>query len=132
MLRLKSDLLSALIAARDGLLDTFDLRWNNHVALTVVIAAKGYPGAYEKGTEIKGLEDAAGVDGVEIFHAATVARGDRIFADGGRVLNVCALGKDVREARLRAYQAVDRIDWEGGFCRRDIGWRAIAREEAKQ
>ena len=132
MLRLKSDLLSALIAARDGVLDTFDLRWRSEVALSVVMAAKGYPGSYEKGAEIKGLEDAARVEGVEIFHAGTVARGDRIFANGGRVLNVCASGKDVREAQARAYQAVDRIDWPGGFCRRDIGWRAIAREEAKR
>ncbi len=130
MLRLKSDLLPALIAARDGVLDTFDLRWRNDVALGVVMAAKGYPGAYAKGTEIRGLEDAASVDGVEIFHAGTVARGNHILANGGRVLNVCAVGKDVREAQARAYEAIARIDWPDGFCRRDIGWRAIARDEA--
>jgi phosphoribosylamine--glycine ligase len=132
MPRLKSDLLSALIAARDGVLDTFDLRWRNDAALTVVMAAKGYPGAYEKGSEIRGLDEAACVDGVEIFHAGTIAREGRLFANGGRVLNVCALGRDVREARARAYEAVSRIDWPGGFCRRDIGWRAVAREEAKR
>jgi phosphoribosylamine--glycine ligase len=130
--RLKSDLLSALIAARDGVLDTFDLRWRNDAALTVVMAAKGYPGAYEKGSEIRGLSEAARIEGVEIFHAGTMAREGRIFANGGRVLNICALGRDVREARARAYDAVRRIDWPGGFYRHDIGWRAIAREEAKR
>jgi phosphoribosylamine--glycine ligase len=132
MLRLKSDLLPALIAARDGVLDTFDLRWRNDVALTVVMAAKGYPGSYEKGSEIRGLEAAARVDGVEIFHAGTVARDGRILANGGRVLNVSAVGRDVREARARAYEAIARIDWANGFCRSDIGWRAIERETAKR
>ena len=130
--RLKSDLLSALIAARDGVLDTFDLRWRNDAALTVVMAANGYPGAYEKGSEIRGLDDAARVEDVEIFHAGTIARERRIFANGGRVLNICALGRDVSEARARAYEAVRRIDWPGGFYRHDIGWRAVAREEAKR
>jgi phosphoribosylamine--glycine ligase len=128
--RLKSDLLSALIAARDGVLDTFDLRWRNEVALTVVLAAKGYPGPYEKGSEIRGLDEAARVEGVEIFHAGTIAREGRILANGGRVLNVCAVGRDVREAQARAYEAVSRIDWPDGFYRRDIGWQAVAREQA--
>ena len=132
MLRLKSDLLPALIAARDGVLDTFDLRWRNEVALTVVMAANGYPGAYEKGSEIRGLEAAARVEDVEIFHAGTAARDGKIVANGGRVLNVCAVGRDVREARARAYEAIGRIDWPGGFCRRDIGWRAVNRETAKR
>jgi phosphoribosylamine--glycine ligase len=132
MLRLKSDLLPVLIAARDGVLDDVDLRWRDDVALGVVMAAQGYPGAYEKGTEIKRLEDASAVEGVEIFHAGTVARDERIFANGGRVLNICASGKDVGQARTRAYEAIDRIDWKNGFCRRDIGWRAIARAEAKR
>jgi phosphoribosylamine--glycine ligase len=127
MLRLKSDLLPALMAARDGVLDTVDLRWSSEVALTVVMAANGYPGAYEKGSEIKGLSEAAQVAGVEIFHAGTALRDGRILAEGGRVLNVCALGKDVGEARDRAYDAVSRIDWGHGFCRRDIGWRALTR-----
>jgi len=129
MLRLKSDLLPALIAARDGVLDTFDLRWFDDAALTVVMAAKGYPGAYQKGSEIKGLADAAKVAGVEIFHAGTQARDGRIYAIGGRVLNVSATGKTVREAQDRAYEAIARIDWPEGFCRRDIGWRAITREK---
>jgi phosphoribosylamine--glycine ligase len=130
MMRLKSDLLPALIAARDNVLDRFDLRWRDEVALGVVMAAKGYPGAYAKGSEIKGLEDAAALDHVEIFHAGTIARGGHILSNGGRVLDVCALGKDVSAAQTRAYEAIERIDWPDGFCRRDIGWRAIARDEA--
>jgi phosphoribosylamine---glycine ligase len=131
MMRLKSDLLPALIAARDGVLDTLDLRWHDEVALTVVMAAKGYPGSYEKGSEIRGLDQASRVEGVEIFHAGTAAREGNIIANGGRVLNICALGHDVREASMRAYEAIARIDWPGGFCRSDIGWRAIQREAAK-
>ena len=130
MLRLKSDLLPALIAARDGQLKHFDLRWYDDAALTVVMAAKGYPGNYAKGSIIEGLDAAAQVEGVEIFHAGTKTDGDHIVANGGRVLNICASGKTVREAQMRAYAAVDRIKWADGFCRRDIGWRAIAREKA--
>ena len=127
MLRLKSDLLPALIAARDGILDSVDLRWSNETALCVVMAAKGYPGAYTKGTEIKGLDRARRIEGVEIFHAGTSALDGRIFADGGRVLNICAVGKDVPAAQERAYRAVASVDWPEGFCRHDIGWRAISR-----
>ncbi len=127
VLRLKSDLLPALIAARDRLLDTVDLRWHDDVAITVVMAARGYPGTYSKGTEIRGLDQAGEIEGVEIFHAGTEARGGRILATGGRVLNVCATGIDIGEARARAYEAVARIDWPEGFCRSDIGWRAVAR-----
>jgi phosphoribosylamine---glycine ligase len=93
-----------------------------------VMAAKGYPGTYDKGTEIRGLTDAAALEGVEIFHAGTKADGTRVLANGGRVLSVCGLGGTVAEAQRIAYAAVDRIDWPEGFCRRDIGWRAIARE----
>src|SRR6266702_3304479 len=130
MLRLKSDLVPALIAARDGVLKSFDLRWHEDVALAVVMAAKGYPGTYAKGSAIEGLDAAAAVEGVEIFHAGTRAEGGRILADGGRVLNVCALGRTVADAQARAYAAVDRIRWPDGFCRRDIGWRAVEREKA--
>ncbi len=129
MLRLKSDLLAALLATADGVLDRFDLRWRDETALTVVMAAKGYPGAYEKGSEIKGLDNAAQVEGVTIFHAGTKRDGERILANGGRVLNVTALGRSVSEARDRAYGAIGRIDWPQGFYRRDIGWRAVEREE---
>ncbi|MDT3685821.1 MAG: phosphoribosylamine--glycine ligase [Pseudorhodoplanes sp.] len=128
MLRLMSDLVPALVAARDGVLKNFDLRWYPDSALTVVMASKGYPGDYRKGTLIKGLAEAAAIEGVEIFHAGTRAEGDAILAAGGRVLNVCGLGKTVSEAQERAYEAVDRIDWPEGFCRRDIGRRAIERE----
>ncbi len=127
MMRLKSDLLPALLAARDGVLRDFDLRWRAEAALCVVMAAKGYPGEPLKGTEIRGLGDAAHDDAVTIFHAGTRAAGGRILADGGRVLGVTALGRDVAEAQRRAYAAVDRIRWPEGFCRRDIGWRALRR-----
>ena len=131
MLRLKSDLLPALIAACDGNLERIALEWHDDPALCVVVAAKGYPGDYEKGSEIKGL-DAAGADScVEIFHAGTKRDGDRILANGGRVLGVTARGATIEEAQRRAYAAVDKIDWGSGFCRRDIGWRAIAREETE-
>src|SRR5215472_298462 len=128
MLRLMSDLVPALLAAHDGQLRNFDLRWHPDVALTVVMAAKGYPGSYNRGSVIEGLDAAAQVEGVEIFHAGTKADGARILANGGRVLNVCARGKTVRDAQTRAYAAVDLIRWPDGFCRRDIGWRAIGRE----
>jgi phosphoribosylamine--glycine ligase len=128
MLRLMSDLVPALLASRDGMLKAFDLRWYPDTALTVVMAAKGYPGAYAKGSAIEGLEEAAAVEGVEVFHAGTRNEDGRIVANGGRVLNVSALGRTVRDAQARAYAAVARIRWAEGFCRHDIGWRAIARE----
>jgi phosphoribosylamine--glycine ligase len=130
MLRLMSDLLPAMIAARDGVLKSFDLRWYDETALTVVMAAKGYPGNYAKGSVLGGLDAAATVEGVEIFHAGTRAEGGRILANGGRVLNVCALGRTVKDAQARAYAAVDRVRWPEGFCRRDIGWRVVERESA--
>jgi phosphoribosylamine--glycine ligase len=108
-------------------LKNFDLRWYPHAALTVVMAANGYPGSYEKGSEIGGLADAAALDDVEIFHAGTKAQDGKIVSNGGRVLNVCGTGKTIGDAQARAYAAVDKIKWPGGFCRRDIGWRAIAR-----
>ncbi len=128
MLRLMSDLVPALGAAHEGMLKTFDLRWYPDAALTVVMAARGYPGAYQKGSVISGLGEAEKVDGVEIFHAGTRDERGHIVANGGRVLNVSALGKTVSEARARAYAAIDRIRWPDGFCRRDIGHRAVARE----
>lgn len=128
MMRLKSDLLTALIATAEGVLKDFDLRWYADAALTVVLAANGYPGMPEKGTEIRGLEAAAAVEGVEIFHAGTRRDGHRLVANGGRVLNVTARGATVAEAQERAYAAIGKIDWPGGFFRRDIGWRAIERD----
>jgi phosphoribosylamine--glycine ligase len=130
MPRLKSDLLPALIAARDGVLKNFALRWYPDVALSVVMAAEGYPGHYASGSEILGLTGAAKIEDVEIFHAGTRREGNRILASGGRVLNVCALGKTVAQAQARAYAAVDKIVWPEGFCRRDIGFRAVEREKS--
>ena len=129
MMRLKSDILPALIACCDGELASFDLRWYPETALVVVMAAKGYPGRYERGTAIAGLEAAGALDDVTLFHAGT-ARGEAgaWLANGGRVLGVTALGADVAEAQGRAYRAVDLIDWPEGFCRRDIGWRAVERD----
>jgi len=129
MMRLMSDLVPALVAAVDGELAHFDLRWYPQPALTVVMAAQGYPGNYIKGSLISGLDDASRVEGVEIFHAGTRADGTRVLANGGRVLNVTATGKTVGEAQRRAYQAIDQIKWPEGFCRRDIGWQAIKREQ---
>jgi phosphoribosylamine--glycine ligase len=129
MIRLMSDLVPALLASVEGELKHFDLRWYSEPALTVVMAAKGYPGDYAKGTTIEGLDDAAKIEGVEIFHAGTRADGNKILANGGRVLNVTATAKTVSEAQRRAYEAIDRIKWPEGFCRRDIGWQAVAREQ---
>jgi phosphoribosylamine---glycine ligase len=130
MLRMMSDIVPALLASCDGQLKNFDLRWFPDPALTVVMAAKGYPGDYAKGTRIGGLDDAAQVEGAEIFHAGTIAKDGNVLANGGRVLNVCASGKTVAQAQRRAYEAVDRIQWPEGFCRRDIGWQAVEREQA--
>ncbi|HZP77301.1 MAG TPA: phosphoribosylamine--glycine ligase [Pseudolabrys sp.] len=128
MLRLMSDIVPALVASRDGVLKSFDLRWYDDTALTVVMAAKGYPGNYSKGSGIEGLDQAASLEGVEIFHAGTRRDGARILANGGRVLNVCARGKSAAQAQARAYAAIEQIKWTDGFCRRDIGWRAVERE----
>jgi phosphoribosylamine---glycine ligase len=127
MPRLMSDLVPALLASRDGMLKSIDLRWYRDAALTVVMATRGYPGPYTKGSLIGGLDQASAVEGVEIFHAGTKADGERILANGGRVLDVSALGKTIHEARERAYEAVARIRWPDGFCRHDIGWRAVER-----
>ena len=123
MMRLKSDLVPALLAARDGILDRVDLRWCDEAAICVVMAANGYPDAPLAGSEIRGLDRAAADPDVKIFHAGTRRDGERLVAAGGRVLGVGALGRDLAAARARAYGAVGSIDWPGGFCRRDIGLR---------
>lgn len=127
MMRLRSDALEMLLASAEGKLDTIELEWADEAALTVVMAAEGYPGPYEKGSEIGGIDDAESSEDVVVFHAGTKADGERITANGGRVLGVTALGKSVKKAQKVAYDAVDKIDWPQGFCRRDIGWRAIDR-----
>ncbi len=129
MTRLASDILPALIASHDGTLDKLSLDWKDEAALTVVMAANGYPGDYAKDTEIHGLDAARALPGVQVFHAGTRADGGRILANGGRVLNVTATGNSVGDAQAQAYNAIALIDWPGGFCRKDIGWRAVAREK---
>ncbi len=124
--RLVSDPLPALIASRDGELAHIDLRWRSEAALTVVMAARGYPGPHATGTAIARLEAAEAIPGVTICHAATRRGPGGWQAAGGRVLSITALGADLAAARERAYRAVDRIHWPDGFCRRDIGWRALA------
>lgn len=125
MPRLQSDALEVLHACATGRLDRIAVAWRPETALAVVMAAKGYPGAYEKGTEIHGLDEAEEIEGVHVFHAGTSRANGKLLAVGGRVLAVTALGATVAEAQRNAYRAVDRIRWPGGFCRRDIGWRAI-------
>ncbi len=125
MPRLMTELGELLLAGTEGRLSETDLRWRPVHCMTVVVAAKGYPGAYEKGSEIRRLDKARKIEGVTIFHAGTRFDGERVFAKGGRVLNVTAEGETLQQARDRAYRAVDLIDWEGGFFRRDIGWRAL-------
>jgi phosphoribosylamine--glycine ligase len=124
--RLMTDLAQLLLGAADGMLDHMSLRWFPRHAISVVLASRGYPGAYGKGSEIRGLEALEGDPDLLVFHAGTRRAADgRLLAEGGRVLNVTALGSTLAEARAKAYAAVDRIDWPEGFCRRDIGWRAL-------
>ncbi len=129
MARMASDLVPVLLAVAEGNLAAVSIDWLDEAALTVVMAAKGYPGSYEKGSEIRNLEEAGGMSGVEVFHAGTALEGARVLAIGGRVLNVTALGANVSEAQQKAYDAVEKIDWPEGFCRSDIGWRAVEREK---
>ncbi len=128
MMRLKDDLLVLLSAAADGQLAHMSARWRDDAALTVVMAAKGYPGTPARGGTIAGLDRVP--EGVEVFHAGTAESNGKLVANGGRVLNVTATGRTVSEAQQRAYAGVDAVDWPDGFCRRDIGFRAVAREKA--
>jgi len=125
-MRMESDLLPLLHATATGTLAGHDVRWKDQYALTVAMATKGYPGDYGKGSEIHGADDLDS-DTIQVFHAGTRRDGERLLAAGGRVLNVTALGQNVKEAQSRAYAGVDHIVWPEGFCRRDIGWREIAR-----
>jgi phosphoribosylamine--glycine ligase len=129
--RLEDDLLAVMLGAARGALAEARPRFSNRKALTVVLAAKGYPGAPLTGSEIKGVEKAEAMADVAVTHAGTRADGSRLLAAGGRVLNVTAIADSVAEAQTKAYAAVDAIDWPGGFCRRDIGWREVAREREK-
>ncbi|EPE99393.1 phosphoribosylamine--glycine ligase [Rhizobium grahamii] len=128
MMRLKSDLLPILHATATGTLDQVSAEWTEDPALTVVMASKGYPGSYDKNTPIAHIPDAG--EGAKVFHAGTALKDGALVATGGRVLNVTATGKTVGEAQARAYALLDSVDWDNGFCRRDIGWRAVEREKA--
>jgi len=128
MLRLKSDLVALCQAALEGRLDTVRTEWDPRPALGVVMAAAGYPGSYPKGDVITGL-DGLDSDNLKVFHAGTAERDGQVVTSGGRVLCVTALGESVSDARARAYQGVEGIHWEGAFCRRDIGYRAVGREQ---
>ena len=131
LMRLKSDTLALLYAAAKGMLDGVEIHWHDRAALCVVMAAEGYPGAYKKNTVIRGLEAAAAVPNTAVFHAGTLkSPTGEIIANGGRVLGITATGNTIAEAQAHAYQAIDKIVWPEGFCRRDIGWRALARTKA--
>lgn len=127
MMRMESDIVPLLHAVATGTLAGHDVAWKDQFALTVIMATQGYPGDYGKGSEIKGV-DGLDNNALTVFHAGTKRDGNRLLANGGRVLNVTALGASVKEAQESAYRGVDAIDWPEGFCRRDIGWREIARE----
>lgn len=128
MARLQSDLLPALLASADGRLEGVRLNWSDQAAVTVVMAARGYPVDYGKGDVIGGLDAAGLVPGVQVFHAGTALKDGKLLSNGGRVLNITATGASVGQAVSRAYSAVDKVEWPGGFCRRDIAWRALERE----
>jgi phosphoribosylamine--glycine ligase len=131
MPRLLGDVVELIEATVDGELSGRSVAWRDEAALTVVMAAEGYPGAPRTGTAIRGVKEAGAMDGVTVFHAGTKAGPDgTLLAHGGRVLAVTALGPTIAAAQKRAYAAVDAIDWPGGFCRRDIGWRAVKDEAA--
>lgn len=128
--RLKSDLLELMLASAEGRLSGNIANFDERTALTVVMAANGYPGNYSKGSRIEGLDDAATLPDVSVFHAGTAEKDGAIVSNGGRVLAITALGDSVSEAQAKAYAAVDKVRWSDGFCRRDIGWRAVARERS--
>jgi len=129
MMRLNTDLLALINAAVDGKLDEVSLDWKDQPALTVVMAAEGYPSNVKKGSVIRGLDKLEGMDGVKVFHAGTAEKDGNIIANGGRVLNVTAIADTVAEAQAKAYEAAKRVDWPEGFYRSDIGWRAVEREK---
>ncbi|MGH7128320.1 MAG: phosphoribosylamine--glycine ligase, partial [Planctomycetaceae bacterium] len=125
LMRLRTDLAKLLVAAADGKLKTVEaLQWDPRPAVCVVMASGGYPGPYEKGRPIRGLDEAARLENVKVFHAGTARRDDQVVTDGGRVLGVTALGDDIAQAKLRAYQAVKCIRWEDAWCRKDISDKA--------
>ncbi|NJO67809.1 MAG: phosphoribosylamine--glycine ligase, partial [Rhodospirillales bacterium] len=127
LMRLRTDLLEVLLACADNQIDRIRLDWDDKAALLVVLATNGYPGRYRKGSVIRGLDRVAAMEGVGLFHAGTTRSNQQILANGGRVLGIGACGDGFAEAQRLAYSAVDMIDWPEGFCRRDIGWRAVGK-----
>lgn len=132
LMRLKSDLLEVLLAVCDGTLDEVTLKWDPRPAVCVVMASQGYPGSYQKGKKITGIKEAQQPGDVMVFHAGTAEQDGDIVTNGGRVLGVTALGKTIADAKARAYQAVDKIHFEGAYCRRDIADKAIKRAQSNQ
>ncbi|MBP2235437.1 phosphoribosylamine--glycine ligase [Sinorhizobium kostiense] len=126
LIRMKSDLLELLYASATGTLGGMKVEWRDESALTVVMASRGYPGAYEKNTPVAALPEPSAA--TKVFHAGTAIKDGRLVATGGRVLNVTAIGETIGEAKAAAYAAVEAVSWENGFYRSDIGWRAVARE----
>jgi len=125
MMRLKGDLIDIMLATAEGRLDEVDLSWDPRCCCCVVMASGGYPGDYKKGVPIRGLEKVAELKDVFVFHAGTTIKDGQVVTNGGRVLNVCAMGKDLKEAQQKANAACAMIHFEGGFYRRDIGYRVM-------
>jgi phosphoribosylamine--glycine ligase len=125
MMRLKSDIVEVMMATLDGHLDRIDLNWDPRPALCVVASSRGYPGKYETGKAITGIDEADAMNDVKVFHSGTASRNDEIITDGGRVLSVTALGNSIADAQHRAYQAISKIQFEGMHYRKDIGHQAV-------
>ena len=123
--RLENDLVELLVNVKEKNLDNYTLKWKENFAITVVLAAKGYPESYETGDEIKGLDAIGNIDDVEIFHAGTKTKNNKIVTSGGRVLNINGYGKNIVDAKEKAYSLVKKINWSGCYYRKDIGWRAL-------
>lgn len=124
--RLTSDLVEAMLATCDGTLDRIELTWDRRPSVCVVMSSEGYPGPYDKGHVISGLNEAASMPDTRVFHAGTALQDGKVVTDGGRVLSVTALGDTIADAQERAYKVVDAISWQGAYCRRDIAWRALS------
>jgi len=125
MMRLGAQALDAMLACAKGELNNYKLNWADDHALTIVYAAKGYPGTYGKGSKILGLDTISESTNIQVFHAGTKEEENNIIATGGRVLNITARGSSLKEAHRLAYEAIEKIHWENGFYRNDIGWRAL-------
>ena len=132
MMRLKTDLVEIIDAATKGSLNNIKIEWNNDSCITIVMCAKGYPGNYIKNSEIKNLQDIFQDQNYQIFHAGTYEENNKIFSNGGRVLNITSLGKNLSEARNKSLENIKKIKWDDGFYREDIAWKAIKDENNKR